>query len=229
MHIATRHRRPLAALAATVGLLVTTPGVAEATEPADPGPVPGDVTMLTPAGDWTRFSGPYGFVYGLDFVYGDELFVIGNGSIEDVCGFGSPVAPSETGRLRQRNDRRWTLRDTVDEQLVFTTVYERTDDLTVFEWFATVCPAAFAGEPLPEPLASGMTDIYFDAVMDTPWWFTFETAAFPQPTGHYFNGTRGVMELADGGSAYLIAETRYSVTDAGLEVGREFISLTPRD
>lgn len=198
-------RRTIAALATASALMLSAPGVADAS-PADPGPVPDDVTVLGEAGDWTRFSGPYGWVYGSHATVGDDtLFVIANGTIENVCtGVPTPL----TGRLRQRTDGRWTLRDTVDEQKVLTTVYTRPDGVDdIFQWFGMICPGIAGGETPPALVASGQAEIFFDAVMESPFWFTF--SGLPQPTGRYYNGVRGVVTTPDGDRMHLIAEVRY--------------------
>ena len=219
-------RRAFVSVAMAGALTLSAPGIADAS-PASPGPVPPDVTVLGEAGDWTRFSGPYGWVYGSPATIGnDSLFVLANGTIENVC---TGLPGPQTGRLRQRTDGRWTLRDTVDEQRVPTTVYARPEGIDdVFQWFGSVCPGIAGGGAAPEPVASGQGEIYFDAVMESPWWFTF--AGPPQPAGKYFNGVRGVVETPDGDRMYLIAEVRYSVdSDTGeLHFGRDFMSLKPK-
>lgn len=197
--------------------------------PADPGEPPPDVTILGSAGDWTRFSGPYGLVYGTPITTGDDsLFVIAGDRIENVCGVAEPLIPADqTGRLRQRpSDGKWVLRDTVDTQIIQAAVYERPEGIDdVFMWFGAVCPAIAGGAPIPQPIAAGPTELFFDAVTDAPWWFTF---AAPQPSGRYYNGVRGVVRGIDGAPMYLNAQIRFTIPEAGPPMfHREFIKLTP--
>lgn len=107
------------------------------------------------------------------------------------------------------------LRDTIDRQTVFTTAYARShgaDD--VFEWFGAVCPEIAGGAPAPALLASGQGEIYFDSVMDAPFWFTFDPSVF-QPAATYSNGVEGVLRTPDGDRVRLVAQVRYEVDANG--------------
>lgn len=205
-----RWRRPLLAAVALVAVAAPTAVLAHGTDRDIP-PSPGDVTVLGYHGNnELLFTAPLGRVYGPQ---GGGLAVISGDPVEAVCDPNS-VPPETLGAAKQHPDGMWETHTPLGGVIRDAFVYEIGPDENVFAFFGRVCPAIGAGEPAPEPLATGevrQRDRQWE--LDSPY-YSYEG---PQAPGRYRNSIRGDVKGSDGTRYKLFAKADYRINDDGTE------------
>jgi hypothetical protein len=178
--------------------------------------IPPFVTLLGKHGNWTKFEGPLGRVYG-NGETSDGFVAISGADLSDVCTNTPPLVAQ--GRFRQKSDGTWVVRTERGGNSRSVAVYDT--GLDVFAFFDASCPL-FGTDDFPEPFATG-TVVQLDKAWEQP-------EPFPQlQRGRYRNSIRGWVSDVDGNKYRIRAVAEYEVGETGnLTFSRDFLKVRPR-